>query len=171
MTFCVYASASDHIDNKYIHLVEKLGEQLATDGHSLIFGGGNTGLMGAIARGFYSGNGHVIGVIPRFITAIEPTFVDCTTIIYTDDMSKRKEILEKECDAFLVLPGGIGTFDEFFEILTLKQLGRHSKDICIININGYFDKLFELIDYCIQNGFADAQIKNLFHVLDYSTEQ
>ena len=106
MKICVFGAASAHIDDNYIKEVEELGTKMAARGHSLVFGAGGTGLMGAAARGVKSGGGYV-----------------------------------HEADAFIIAPGGVGTFEEFFEVLTLKQLGRHGKAIAIFNINGYYDDL------------------------------
>lgn len=143
MKICVFGAASAHIDIKYINRVEELGEKLAKRGHSLIFGCGATGLMGAAARGVKKGGGYVHGVVPDFFReeSVEQLFRESDKITYTETMSDRKKIMEDEADAFIIVPGGIGTFEEFFEVLTLKQLGRHEKAIAILNIDGYYDNL------------------------------
>ena len=165
MTICIYAAASDRIEKKYIDAVERLGEKLAKQGHSLIYGGGGSGLMGAAARGFRKGDGEVIGVVPKFMHEFEPIFEDCTKIIETDDMAERKTIMEDGCDAFLIVPGGIGTFDELFQCLTLKELGRHNKHIVLYNVDGYFTKLLEYMDDCIEKGFIREKVRGLFEVV------
>lgn len=170
MRLCIYASASDRIDKKYMDAVEKLGEKLAGEGHSLIYGGGGCGLMGAAARGFRKGNGEVIGVVPKFMYEFEPIFDGCTQIIETEDMADRKEIMENGCDAFIIVPGGIGTFDEFFQALTLRELKRHDKNIIIYNIDGYFTKLLEYMDDCIEKGFIKPFVKDFYSVIDMTTE-
>ena len=136
MKICIFGAASAHIDDIYIKKVEELGELLAKRGHSLVFGAGATGLMGAAARGFKRGGGFIHGVIPKFFReeSVELIYEDCDKITYTETMSERKKTMEDECDAFIVTPGGIGTFEEFFEVLTLKQLGRHQKAIVIYDI-------------------------------------
>lgn len=143
MKICVFGASSAHIDKKYITAVERLGEELARRGHSLVFGCGGTGLMGASARGFKSGGGYIHGIVPSFFRdeGVEQLFPDCDKITYTKTMSERKQLMEDEADAFIIVPGGIGTFEEFFEVLTLKQLGRHDKAIAVFNVDGYYDNL------------------------------
>lgn len=143
MKICIFGAASAHIDQKYIQKVEVLGEELARRGHSLVFGCGGTGLMGAAARGFTRGGGEIHGVVPSFFRdeGVEQLYGDCTKITYTQTMAERKQLMEDEAEAFIVVPGGIGTFEEFFEVLTLKQLGRHDKAIAIYNIDGYYNNL------------------------------
>ena len=139
MKICVFGAASAHIDNIYIRAVEELGEKMAKRGHSLVFGAGATGLMGAAARGVKRGGGKIHGVIPDFFRdeEVEAIYEGCDKITYTENMSERKRVMEDEADAFIITPGGIGTFEEFFEVLTLKQLGRHDKTMAILNISGY----------------------------------
>ncbi len=122
MKICIFGAASAHIDDNYIKAVERLGKSLALRGHSLVFGAGGTGLMGAAARGFKRGGGFVHGVIPEFFREekVELIYEDCDKITYTETMAERKFIMEDEADAFIITPGGIGTFEEFFEVLTLK---------------------------------------------------
>ena len=122
--------------------------------------------MGACARGAHSGGGEIVGVAPRFFDVDGILYPHCTRFVYTDTMRQRKEILENESDAFAVLPGGVGTFDEFFEILTLKQLGRHGKPITLLNTRGYFDPLLALLDRAIADGFLKAACRELYGVFD-----
>lgn len=169
MRLCIYASASDRIDKKYMTAVENLCERLAKEGHSLIYGGGGCGLMGAAARGFRRGNGDVVGVVPKFMHEFEPVFEDCTELIETEDMADRKEIMENGCDAFIIVPGGVGTFDEFFQALTLRDLEQHSKHITIYNIDGYYDKLIEYIDDCIEKKFIKEKVRDFYTVVNLTT--
>ena len=143
MRICVYGAASPTIDKSYIEAVEKMGKEMVLRGHSLVFGGGGNGLMGAAARGVRSEGGKILGVIPKFFDEedIEAICDFCDELIQPNTMRERKQIMEDNSDAFIVVPGGIGTFEEFFEILTLKQLCRHNKPIAIYNINGYYDEL------------------------------
>lgn len=136
MKICVYGASSPTIDPKYIEMVEKMGEEMALRGHSLVFGGGANGLMGAAARGVKKGKGYIVGVIPKFFNEenIEAVYDECDELIEPDTMRQRKQIMEDNADAFIITPGGIGTFEEFFEILTLKQLCRHNKPIVIYNV-------------------------------------
>ena len=138
MRICVFGSASDDIDRAYIEAGEKLGEMLGKKGHSLVFGAGNSGMMGAVARGFHRTGAEIVGVVPSFFPD-GVLFPYCTELVKTETMRERKRILEELSDAFIITPGGFGTFDEFFEILTLKQLNRHNKPIVIFNINHYYD--------------------------------
>lgn len=169
MRVCIYASASDKIAEKYITTVELLGESLAKKGYSLIYGGGGSGLMGAAARGFRKGGGEVIGVVPTFMDKFEPIFDDCTEVIRTDDMAERKKIMEDGCDEFIIVPGGIGTFDEFFQALTLRELERHNKHIVIYNIDGYYTKLLEYLEDCIKNGFVKEKVLEFYEVVNINT--
>ena len=163
MNICLYGASSSEIDKSYIENTELLGEKLAKRGHSLIFGGGKLGLMGAAARGFAKGNGHITGVIPTFFQDYDVIY-DCDEFMWTDTMRDRKKYMEDNSDAFIVTPGGIGTYEEFLEALTLKQLARLSKPIVLFNINGFFDKLLSVIDDNVRDGFIRAQTPELFKV-------
>jgi len=153
MNITLYGAASDHIDRAYIDRVEELGRAIARRGHTMVFGGGSTGLMGAAARGMVEEHGNVIGVTPHFIHTMEPVFDRCTEIIETETMAERKTIMEEKADAFVIVPGGIGTFDEFFQILTLKVLHRHNKPIILYNINGFWDNIISVIGTDLIKGF------------------
>lgn len=167
MNICIFGSASNRIDPSYITAVESLGEKLAKDGHSLIYGAGSGGLMGASARGFYRGKGKITGIVPEFFKEVKvdgELFDDCTTMIFTDTMRIRKQKMENMCDIFVVVPGGLGTFDEVFEILTLRQLNQLTKEILFYNINGYYDKLFEFLESSKEKGFIAQNFDGLFKV-------
>ncbi len=167
MNICVFGASSDAIDNKYITDTESLCEKLACRGHSLIFGAGCDGLMGAAARGFKKGGAKITGVIPEFFgdSNIEITYKDCDEIIYTTTMSERKQKMIDMSDAFLVVPGGIGTFDEFFEILTLKQLGRLNSPITLYDSDGYYEYIQSLMKYSIEKKFLKADCIGLYEYL------
>lgn len=143
MKICVFGAASAHIDEIYIKKVEELGRLMAERGHSLVFGAGGTGLMGAAARGVKEHGGYVHGVIPHFFREenVELIYGQCDEITYTENMAERKRTMEDEAEAFIIVPGGVGTFEEFFEVLTLKQLARHAKPIAIFNIDGYYNDM------------------------------
>ena len=166
MNLCLYGASSDNIDEIYKNAAEALGKALAKCGHSLIFGGGAAGLMGAAARGVFSEKGSLIGVSPHFFNVDGVLFEKCTELIYTETMRERKKKMEELSDGFMVLPGGIGTYEEFFEILTLKQLGRHKKPIAILNINGYFNKMLEFMENTVSEGFMRRSCMELFAVFD-----
>lgn len=168
MRICVYGAASPTIDPRYIESVEKMGYEMAKRGHSLVFGGGGNGLMGAAARGVKSGEGHIIGVIPQFFEDenVEAICTFCDELIQPETMRQRKQIMEDKADAFIIVPGGIGTFEEFFEILTLKQLCRHNKPIAIYNIMGYYNELNQVLDESMKKNFIRDNCKALY----YTTE-
>ena len=166
MRICVFGAASPTIDREYIEKVEALGREMAKRGHSLVFGGGGNGLMGAAARGVRDGGGHILGVIPKFFEEenVEAYFESCDELIQTETMRQRKQIMEDNADAFIVVPGGIGTFEEFFEILTLKQLCRHNKPIALYNICGYYNELSRMMDVAIEKHFVRDNCSELYMV-------
>lgn len=169
MNICVYCASSEQIDKRYISAGESFGEKLAEQGHTLVFGAGKFGVMGAAARGCKRADGNIIGVIPRFFDNYDVMFSDCK-IIKTDTMRERKQIMENTADAFVMMPGGIGTFEEFFEILTLKQLERHRKPIVIYNVNGYYDGLLSFLETTVNEGFMSEKCFKLFFVCDKEKE-
>ena len=162
MVICLYGASSENIHPEYIAGVEAFGRAMGRRGHSLLFGGGDKGLMGAAARGTKAEGGTVIGVAPRFFNVDGVLYPHCDKFYYTDTMRERKQILEDEADAFVAVPGGIGTFDELFEILTLRQLGRHGKPIVLLNLRGYFDPLLALLDKAIEEGFLKEECRALW---------
>jgi len=168
MRICVYGAASPTIDPRYIEMVEMLGKEMVARGHSLVFGGGANGLMGAAARGVRAAGGHILGVIPKFFDEenVEAICDYCDTLIQPDTMRQRKQIMEDNSDAFIVVPGGIGTFEEFFEILTLKQLCRHNKPIAIYNLMGYYDALNQTMELSIQKNFIRDNCRDLYLTTD-----
>lgn len=172
MRICIFGAASNKIDKAYINSVEKFAEAMALKGHELVFGAGKDGLMGAAARGFTKGNGIIHGVIPKFFDDfdIEVKYDKCTELIYTDSMAERKATMEELADAFLITPGGIGTYEEFFEVLTLKQLGRHTKPIAIYNFNGYYNELERLLENSISEGFLNEECRDIFFISDKPEE-
>lgn len=166
MNICVYGASSNTLDSSYIQAVEALGLQMAQRGHHLVFGGGARGLMGAAARGVSQGGGNIVGVAPSFFNVDGILYQDCTELIYTETMRERKQIMEDRADAFIMVPGGIGTFEEFFEILTLKQLGRHQKAIVGFNVNGFFDTMTAMIESAIQQNFVAPPCRKLYQFFD-----
>lgn len=166
MKICVYGAASSKIDKIFIDAGEELGRQIVERGHSLVFGGGRNGMMGAVARGVAEKGGSILGISPKFFEEnnAEISFLYCTEFIHTETMRERKRLLDESSDAFIISPGGIGTFDEFFEILTLKQLGRHNKAIVIFNINGYYDNLLKMMECSIKEKFITIDCVELYKV-------
>ena len=165
-TICVYGAARDDIAPVFMEETEKLGRLIGTHGHKLIYGAGATGLMGAVARGMTEVNGHIIGVTPHFMHKFEPVY-ECTWTIETKTMAKRKNVMESNADAFIVVPGGIGTFDEFFQILTLKELGQlKSKPIVLLNIDGYYSGLYNFMITAGEKGFLRDGVFEMFALCD-----
>ena len=157
MNICLYGSGSRRIDEIYTDNAYELGCAIAKKGHTLVFGGGDTGMMGACAHGVHDNNGRSIGIAPQWIGDVEPLCENCSDFIYVDSMDERKKEFEKHSDAFIISPGGIGTLDEFFEIITLKKLKQHNNEIIVFNIDGFFDKMFEMIDEMDKKGFLYKQ--------------
>ncbi len=153
MKICVFAASSRTIDSSYVDEAFALGTELAGRGHSIVFGGGTSGLMGAVARGAFSAGGGIIGVAPRFFDQPGILYEHCTEMLFTETMSERKKLMEDLSDAFITLPGGIGTFEEFFEALTLKQLGRHAKAIAVLNTRGYYDAMDAMLRRAVAERF------------------
>lgn len=167
---CMYGAASDRIDQKYITAVEELGREIGGRNHKLIYGGGASGLMGACARGVSQVGGSVIGVVPEFMANYEPIFEGCTETIKIETMGQRKQIMEDNADAFIIVPGGIGTFDEFFQVLTLRELDRLNEPIVLFNVEGFYDSLIQVIDECIEKGFIREKVRGLFAVCTTAQE-
>lgn len=162
MNICVYAAASEDIDKKYLIAAGEFGRALTARSHSLIFGGGATGLMGAVARAAEEAGGVITGIAPYFFDTDGVLFNKCNELIFTETMRERKQVMEDMADAFVTLPGGIGTYEEFFEILTLRQLGLHMKPIAVLNINGYYDDLNRLIKKAADEGFLKRENLSLY---------
>ena len=174
MNICIYGAASNDIDDRFRDTGYALGKNIAARGHDLVFGGGNTGMMGAVARGGHDGGARVIGIAPSFFNVEGILYPLNDEIIYTETMRQRKQKMEDMSEGFIVTPGGVGTFEEFFEILTLKQLGRMKKPIAVLNTDGYYDPMLEMMRYAAKTNFMDINNFRLFlvsssidEVLDY----
>ena len=162
MNICIFGASSDRIDQAYFTAAYELGSLIGREGYRLIFGGGQEGLMGACARGVLQAGGKVLGIAPRFFDEPGILMKDTCDFLFTDTMSERKARMEDEADAFIALPGGIGTYEEFFEVLTLKQLGRHSKPMALLNTLGYYDALHALLNMTAESGFMTENVMRLF---------
>ena len=162
MRICVYGASGDRLDPAYFAAAHELGLLLARGGHTLIFGGGAGGLMGACARGAEEGGGEIIGVAPRFFDKPGILFPRCSRFLFTETMAQRKTAMFDESEAFIALPGGIGTFEEFFETLTLKQLGRHGKPMALLNMLGYYAPLSAMLERAAEDGFLSRRCFSLF---------
>ncbi len=161
MKICIFGAASDSIPGEYLRAARRFGERIARGGHTLYFGGGAHGVMGEAARGVTTQGGKLVGIAPSFFDVDDILYRGCTEFIYTKTMRERKAALEDAADAFAVLPGGIGTYEEFFEVLVLCQLGQMKKPIAVYNVNGCYDKLRELIKDTVKNGFMNKECLSL----------
>ena len=170
MNICVYGASSDAIDKRFIEAGEALGEEMAKRGHTLVFGGGAHGLMGAVARGVTKGGGKIIGIAPSFFNIDGVLYEKCDEFHYPETMRERKQMMEEISDAFIMTPGGIGTYEEFFEILTLKQLNRHNKSIAVLNTLGYYNLIEELMQKTYELNFMQAASLELYKILETPSE-
>ena len=168
-TICVFGSSSEQIDRLYLESAEHLGAMLEKKGYGLIFGAGKFGVMGAVSRGMIAAGGKPIGVSPQFFVDLDVLRDDCE-IVFTPSMRERKAYMEDNSDAFIICPGGIGTFEEFFEVLTLKQLGRHSKAIVIYNVNGFYTPLLQLMQSAMDDRFLAQDTSTLYSVVETEDE-
>ncbi|MBD5559143.1 MAG: TIGR00730 family Rossman fold protein [Clostridia bacterium] len=168
---CVYGASSASIDKVYLDAAYELGRLIAERGYGLVFGAGDTGVMGACARGAHDAQGRVIGVLPIFMAEVpDISYQDCDELIVTETMRERKRKLEELSFAYVAAPGGIGTFEEFFEILTLKQLQRHEKALVVLNTQDYYRPLLTLLENCVKQHFAADSMLSLYGVASTPTE-
>lgn len=143
-----------------------LGEYLATNSHTLIYGGGSTGIMGAVADAMLAMRGHIIGVIPTHLAREELMHADVADMRVTADMHERKALMHQLSEVYVALPGGFGTMEELFEAITWAQLDLHTRPIVVVNINGIYDGLVQLIDSMKSSGFLSAKCRNLVNIVD-----
>ena len=162
---CVYCGSRDGSDPAFAAAATDCGAMLARQGWRLVYGAGDVGLMGRVARGAQAGGGETFGVIPQHLMDWEVGKTDLTTFIVTETMHERKKVMFMNADIIVTLPGGAGSLDEFFEVLTWAQLGLHKKSIYLLNIEGYWDPLVSLIKHQVNAGFADASLLKLFKVV------
>lgn len=164
---CVYCGSRPGADAAYAADAEKLGSGLADAGLRLVYGAGDVGLMGSVARAAQAAGGETFGVIPKHLVDWEVGKTDLTSYVITETMHERKKVMFMNCDAVVVLPGGAGSLDELFEVLTWRQLGLHEKPVFLVNTAGYWDPLVSLLAHVVARGFADASLLNFFvSVLD-----
>jgi len=162
---CVFCGASNAVAKKFLDIGADFGKLLAARDITLVYGGGDCGIMGAVANSTMKHEGHVTGVFPVSLRNIENEHQSLTEIIIVNTMHERKQLMFERSDAFIVFPGGFGTMDEMFEILTWKQLLLHDKEIVIFNYQGYWDPLIALMHSIIENGFAKPETATYFHVV------
>jgi len=163
-TICVYCSSSDALSSSFFQAATEFGALLAQRHGTLIYGGGRIGLMGAVARAVHQHGGKVIGVIPKSLQDKEVGYNNADELIVTKDLRDRKAIMEARADVFVALPGGFGTFEEIFEILTLKQLQMHTKPVVLVNTNHFYDHFVRLCEHIYEERFAKPDSRQLYHI-------
>lgn len=161
---CVYCSSSQTLDPKYYALGDAVGRGLVGRGWGLIYGGGNRGLMGSVARAVQESGGRVIGVIPHFMKAREWAYTTADELVTVETMRERKGIMADRAAAFLALPGGVGTLEEFAEIVALRSLGVMGKPLVLLNHEGYYDHLLAFVDHMTRERFVSLPGEKLFAV-------
>ncbi len=161
---CVYCASSDRLDPKYYAAAAELGRQMVSGGWGLVYGGGRTGMMGAVARAVKQTGGRVVGVIPEFMKAKELAYAEADELVTVITMRERKLLMETRADAFVALPGGWGTLEEILEILTLRQLDVVRKPCVLFNQDGYYDDLLRLFERMLADRFIKPTNKGLFRV-------
>ncbi|MDU8912572.1 TIGR00730 family Rossman fold protein [Aestuariicoccus sp. MJ-SS9] len=157
-SICVYCGSRLGADPAYAEAAHALGAGLASERWRLVYGAGDVGLMGETARAAQAAGADTFGVIPKHLLDWEVGKTDLTRFIVTETMHERKKVMLMNADAVVVLPGGAGSLDEFFEVLTWRQLGLHEKPILLLNVNGYWDPLETLLQHVVDQGFADASL-------------
>ena len=165
VSVCVYCGARPGNDPAHMEAATELGLSLAGAGLRLVYGAGDVGLMGAVARAAQAAGGRTFGVIPAHLMAWEVGKRDLTTFVVTETMHERKKVMFMNADAVAVLPGGAGSLDELFEVLTWRQLGLHDKPVYLLDVKGYWQPLLGLIDHVIAQGFAEASLREYLTVV------
>lgn len=163
---CVFCGARPGTNPAHTDAATAMGKQIATRGWRLIYGAGDVGLMGVVARAAQNAGAATLGVIPTHLMGREVAKRDLSTLIITETMHERKKVMFMNADAIVVLPGGAGSLDEFFEVLTWAQIGLHTKPIFLLNSDGYWQPLLALLDHVIVQGFADTSMRGLFRSFD-----
>ncbi|HEV7367595.1 TIGR00730 family Rossman fold protein [Arenibaculum sp.] len=165
-SICVYCGASSRVDETYKTVAHDFGAELGRRRLQMVYGGGRVGLMGICADAALAAGGRVVGIIPQHLQSLEVGHGGLTEFHVVDSMHSRKRMMVDRSDAFAVLPGGLGTLDETFEILTWRQLRLHDKPVVLVNVGGYWDPLLALVDHMIAAGFAQPGHRGLFAVAD-----
>ncbi|QJF50648.1 TIGR00730 family Rossman fold protein [Roseobacter ponti] len=167
---CVYCGSRPGNDPAYMAAAEAVGRVLADENWRLVYGAGDVGLMGAVARTAQSAGAQTFGVIPQHLVAWEVGKTDLTTYVVTETMHERKKVMFMNCDAVVVLPGGAGSLDELFEVLTWRQLGLHEKPVFLVNTNGYWDPLTALLRHVTDQGFAAESLHGFYQTVTDAEE-
>jgi uncharacterized protein (TIGR00730 family) len=156
VNICVYCSSSESIEPHYVELADAVGTRLAADGHGLVSGGGRVSMMGAVARAARAGGAHTVGVIPEHLVPYEVADTDADELIVVATMRERKRLMDERSDAFLALPGGIGTLEELFEVWTARSLTMHLKPVVVLDPEGFYAPLWSYLDDLRERGFVRA---------------
>lgn len=164
---CVYCGSRVGTNGRYEALAREFGNIMAEAGVGLVFGGGSIGLMGTIARAILERDGNVIGIIPEHLHKVEVAFEELPDLRIVNSMHERKKLMFDLSDGFVILPGGLGTLDETFEIITWAQLGLHNKPVILVNEEGYWNPFLDLCDHVIDSGFASPASRDLFYVVNH----
>ena len=164
-SLCVYCGSSGAVDETYRSAATDLGEQLAAAGIDLVYGGGRIGLMGLLADAALAGGGRVVGVIPAALREAELAHHGASELVIAGSMHERKRLMAEQADAFAVLPGGTGTLDETFEIVTWRQLGLHDKPIFLVDVAGYWQPLIDLFAHLSARGFARPIVPQIVEIV------
>lgn len=159
---CVFCGARPGANPAYADAARAMGQMIADHGWRLVYGAGDIGLMGEVARAVQRAGGQALGVIPAHLMGPEQGKADLGQLVITQDMHERKKVMFMNSDAIVVLPGGAGSLDEFFEVLTWRQIGLHEKPIFLLDTAGYWQPLLALLDHVIAQGFADAALRDYF---------
>lgn len=167
---CVFCGSSRGNDPDHIEAARELGTAIGRRGFRMVFGAGNIGLMGETARAARDAGAPVVGVLPQYLRHLEPPLKSAKETIITPSIQERKQRMISMSDAFVLLPGGLGTLDEFFEVLTEAQLGVHSKPIVVVNVKGFFDPLRAMLDHVIKQGFASDIVLTHFRLVRTANE-
>lgn len=165
-SLCVFCGSASGGDPRFAEAAVRLGRRMAAEGVTLVYGGGHLGLMGALAETVMESGGRVIGIIPEHLTRVERAYDAVTELHVVDSMHTRKARMFEAAEAFAVLPGGMGTLDETFEILTWKQLNLHHKPIVLVNQHGYWTPWLALADHVVASGFARPETAGLYTVAE-----
>lgn len=161
---CVYCSSSDNLDKSFFETAKNLGIEIAENGYGIVYGGSTVGLMWETARTVKDFGGKVIGVIPEKLCGKGVANQNCDKLFITQTMRERKQLMEEKADAFITLPGGFGTMEEIFEMITAKQLGYHNKPLVFLDVNNFYAPLFEYFENIYRFDFAKPEYRNLYYI-------
>jgi uncharacterized protein (TIGR00730 family) len=164
LSICVYCGSRTGDDEAFAHAARAIGRAIGERGWQLVYGGGRAGLMGEVANAALAAGAHVTGIIPQALMAREQGHTGLAALHVVETMHERKRLMAEHSDAFIALPGGIGTFEELFEVWTWLQLGYHAKPVGLLNAAGYYDQLIDFLDHSVQRGFIPKAQRDLLQI-------